>query len=158
VFHNVLKGNTGKTRILVTHALHFLPDVDYIYTLVDGRIAERGTYAELIATDGAFSKFIAEFGSKEDPMKKEEKADEDVDTEEKKPQKGTAGKAMMQEEERNTGAIKWEVYREYFTAAHGAVLLPLLLISLVLMQGSIVMSSYWCVLFLCPGHITDPDL
>ncbi|OJA16609.1 hypothetical protein AZE42_10766, partial [Rhizopogon vesiculosus] len=51
VFENVLKRNTGKTRILVTHALHFLPDVDYIYTLVDGRIAERGTYLELMAND-----------------------------------------------------------------------------------------------------------
>ncbi|OJA15999.1 hypothetical protein AZE42_13449, partial [Rhizopogon vesiculosus] len=51
VFENVLKRNTGKTRILVTHALHFLPDVDYIYTIVDGRIAERGTYPELMAND-----------------------------------------------------------------------------------------------------------
>jgi ABC-type multidrug transport system ATPase subunit len=143
VFQNVLKNNTGKTRILVTHALHFLPDVDYIYTLVDGRIAERGTYAELMGNDGAFSKFVAEFGSKEDPTKKEEEEVETADSEDKTPQKGTAGKAMMQEEERNTGAIKWEVYREYLAAAHGAVLIPLLVVSLVLMQTSSVMSSYW---------------
>ena len=65
MFQNVLKRNAGKTRILVTHALHFLPDVDYIYTLVDSRIAERGTYPELIANGGAFSKFVEEFGSKD---------------------------------------------------------------------------------------------
>ncbi|KAG0695501.1 ABC transporter [Suillus ampliporus] len=145
VFQNVLKRNAEKTRILVTHALHFLPEVDYIYTLVDGRIAERGTYSELIANDGAFSKFVAEFGSKEDPTKKQEKVVEDADIDEKKNEKGKAGKAMMQEEERNTGAIKLEVYREYLTAAHGNVLVPLLLLSLVLMQGSSVMSSYWLV-------------
>ncbi|KAG1821831.1 ABC transporter [Suillus subaureus] len=143
VFQNVLKKNADKTRILVTHALHFLPEVDYIYTLVDGRIAERGTYAELMANDGTFSKFVSEFGSKEDSTKKEEKAAESEKIEDKKIQKGSAGKAMMQEEERNTGAIKWEVYREYLTAAHGSVLLPLLLLSVILMQCSSVMSSYW---------------
>jgi len=158
VFQNVLKSNTEKTRILVTHALHFLPEVDYIYTLVDGRIAERGTYAELMANDGAFSKFVEEFGSKEDSMKKEEKAIESADIEEKKPQRGTAGKTMMQEEERNTGAIKWDVYREYLTAAHGTVLIPLLLVSLLLMQGSSVMSSYWWVISLCLCHITNTRL
>ncbi|KAG2058537.1 hypothetical protein BDR06DRAFT_1004242 [Suillus hirtellus] len=145
VFQNVLKKNTDKTRILVTHALHFLPEVDFIYTLVDGRIAERGTYAELMAKDGAFSKFVFEFGSKEDSTKKEEKAADGAKIEDIKIQKGSAGKAMMQEEERNTGSIKWGVYREYVAAAHGPVLVPLFLLSVILMQGSSVMSSYWLI-------------
>ncbi|KAG2110951.1 ABC transporter [Suillus discolor] len=145
VFQNVLKKNADKTRILVTHALHFLPEVDFIYTLVDGRIAERGTYAELMANDGAFSKFVSEFGSKEDSTKKEEKAADGAKIEDIKIQKGTAGKAMMQEEERNTGSIKRQVYREYLAAAHGPVLLPLFLLSVILMQGSSVMSSYWLI-------------
>ncbi|KAG1785703.1 ABC transporter [Suillus plorans] len=145
VFQNVLKKNADKTRILVTHALHFLPEVDFIYTLVDGRIAERGTYAELMANDGAFSKFVFEFGSKEDSTKKEEKAVDGGKIEDIKIQKGSAGKAMMQEEERNTGSIKWGVYREYVAAAHGPVLLPLLLLSVILMQCSSIMSSYWLI-------------
>lgn len=42
VFHNVLQNTLqGKTRILVTHALHFLPYVDYIMTVADGRLIER---------------------------------------------------------------------------------------------------------------------
>jgi ABC-type multidrug transport system fused ATPase/permease subunit len=145
VFQNVLKKNANKTRILVTHALHFLPEVDYIYTLVDGRIAERGTYAELMANDGTFSKFVSEFGSTDDSSKKEEKEAKGAEIEDKKIQKGSTGKAMMQEEERNTGAIKWEVYREFLSAAHGPVLLPLLLLSVILMQCSSVMSAYWIV-------------
>ncbi|KIJ66691.1 hypothetical protein HYDPIDRAFT_26121 [Hydnomerulius pinastri MD-312] len=147
VFQNVLKNSpAGKTRILVTHALHFLPEVDYIYTLVDGKIAERGTYDELMTNDGAFCKFIEEFGSKEDnTSKKAEEAAEEV-TEDKKEQKtGVKGKAMMQEEERNTGAIKSGVYKEYLSAGKGAVLVPMLFASLALMQGSSVMSSYWLV-------------
>ncbi|KAF8067032.1 P-loop containing nucleoside triphosphate hydrolase protein, partial [Lyophyllum atratum] len=49
VFQNVLHNSlSGKTRVMVTHALHFLPQVDYIYTIADDCIAERGTYAELM--------------------------------------------------------------------------------------------------------------
>ena len=41
VFENVLRANpSGKTRILVTHALHFLPQVDHILTILDGKVAE----------------------------------------------------------------------------------------------------------------------
>ena len=59
VFNNVfLTASAGKTRILVTHALHFLPQVDYIFTVVDGKIAERGTYSELLTREGAFAKFV----------------------------------------------------------------------------------------------------
>jgi ABC-type multidrug transport system fused ATPase/permease subunit len=64
VFQNVLlNARPDRTRVLVTHALHFLPQVDYIYTLVAGRVAEHGTYANLMGADGAFSKFVTEFGS-----------------------------------------------------------------------------------------------
>ena len=59
VFQNVFLGAAAdKTRILVTHALHFLPQVDYIYTMVDGRVGEHGTYADLMAADGDFARFV----------------------------------------------------------------------------------------------------
>ncbi|KAF9237594.1 ABC protein [Melanogaster broomeanus] len=44
--------NRCVTVILVTHAIHFLPQVDYIYTMNNGGITESGTYAELIANEG----------------------------------------------------------------------------------------------------------
>lgn len=34
----------GRTRILVTHALHVLDKTDYIYVLENGMIIEEGTY------------------------------------------------------------------------------------------------------------------
>ncbi|KAF9234112.1 ABC protein [Melanogaster broomeanus] len=39
--------NRGVTVVLVTHAIHFLPQVDYIYTMNNGGITESGTYTEL---------------------------------------------------------------------------------------------------------------
>lgn len=48
----------GKTKILVTHGIVFLPQVDNIYVLKDGEISESGTYKELLAKKGAFSDFL----------------------------------------------------------------------------------------------------
>jgi ABC-type multidrug transport system ATPase subunit len=145
VFSNVLKsGTTGKTRILVTHALHFLPEVDYIYTLADGKIAERGTFDALMASDGAFCKFIEEFGLQQDNSNKNtgEKI-ETVGDDKKEQNVSIKGKAMMQEEERNTSAIPFKVYREYLSAGNGMVLVPILFLTLAMMQGLNIMSSYW---------------
>ncbi|KAG6817159.1 hypothetical protein H0H87_012120 [Tephrocybe sp. NHM501043] len=165
VFQNVLQNSlSGKTRVLVTHALHFLPQVDYIYTVADGRIAERGTYSELMHGHGEFAKFVTEFGSKaeEEEGKKEGKEDAiaAADTEKdgkKAPTKTTPGTALMQVEERNTGAISWDVYKEYSRAGNGKVVLPLLFLSLVLIQGATVMSSYWFVIFAHQGWIYGTD-
>lgn len=33
-----------RTRVLVTHALHVLDKVDYIYVINDGVLVEQGTY------------------------------------------------------------------------------------------------------------------
>ncbi|KAG9315243.1 hypothetical protein JVU11DRAFT_4377 [Chiua virens] len=146
VFTNVLKNSTvGKTRILVTHALHFLPEVDYIYTLADGKIAERGTFNVLMANDGAFCKFIQEFGSKEDNSKNNGEYIETSHEDTKEREVAVKSKPMMQEDERNTGAIPWRVYREYLVSGNGVVLVPILFLSLALMQVSNVMSSYWLI-------------
>lgn len=151
VFQNVFLGGAAeKTRILVTHALHFLPQVDYIYTMVDGRIAEHGTYANLMAANGDFARFVNEFGSKESELEKEEEAVEaDVegtDNEKaEKRKKRTQGAAMMQTEERNTGAVSNDVYMTYIRAGKGFIIIPLLVLSVALLQGAQVMSSYWYV-------------
>lgn len=47
-----------KTRILVTHGIAFLPYVDQIVVLKDGRISESGTYEELMRNRGAFAEFL----------------------------------------------------------------------------------------------------
>lgn len=157
MFNNVLlNAEPGKTRILVTHALHFLPQVDYIYTMVDGRIAERGTYAELMGRDNAFARFVREFGSQEKHDEEKEDEIEAVDEAEaaknaardgkardEKRRKQVAGKALMQTEERVTGSVSGNVYGEYIKAGDGAIVVPFLFISLVLMQAVNVLSSYW---------------
>jgi ABC-type multidrug transport system ATPase subunit len=146
VFENVLKeGLKGRTRILVTHALHFLSKVDYVYVLEEGRVREQGKYEELIASGGAFAKFMQEFGSSQD---KKEEGTEKVTKEkddEISQENAAGGQTIMQAEERNTGAVTWNVYTSYVKAARGEIVLPLLFLSLALMQASNIVGSYWLV-------------
>ncbi|KAK2460902.1 hypothetical protein APHAL10511_007372 [Amanita phalloides] len=155
VFQHVLQNATsGKTRILVTHALHFLPQVDYIYVISDGRIAEHGTYADLMATEkGEFAGFMKEYGSSDEGEKTkedgEEISQEEVAKLKEEPAKDLKhagrGAALMQAEERNTGAVPWKVYKEYLSAGKGVIVLPLLFTSITLLQGTTVFGSYWLV-------------
>ena len=48
----------GKTRILVTHQLQYLPDCDRVIVMDGGRVAHMGSYAELIAAGVDISGFI----------------------------------------------------------------------------------------------------
>ena len=42
----------------MTHGITFLPQVDQIVVLKDGRITEVGSYKELLAQKGAFAEFL----------------------------------------------------------------------------------------------------
>jgi ATP-binding cassette subfamily C protein CydD len=44
----------GHLVIFATHRLHWMADMDEIWVLADGTVAERGTLEELLAHDGAF--------------------------------------------------------------------------------------------------------
>uniref|UniRef100_K7GJ68 ABC-type glutathione-S-conjugate transporter n=1 Tax=Pelodiscus sinensis TaxID=13735 RepID=K7GJ68_PELSI len=46
------------TRVLVTHAINILPQVDNIVLMVDGEISEMGSYQELLQRNGAFADFL----------------------------------------------------------------------------------------------------
>ncbi|KAH9014089.1 hypothetical protein EDB85DRAFT_2098006 [Lactarius pseudohatsudake] len=152
VFNNVLlDSSSGATRILVTHALHFLPKVDHIYFMADGRIAEHGTFDEMMANGDDFARTFDEFVTKDRTESKRENTIhvEDGDAEEnvKRRQAAMRGAQLMQAEERNTGAVNVQVYRQYFQSGNGVVLVPVMLVAIVLMQVSFVLSSYWCVIF-----------
>ncbi|WVQ68434.1 uncharacterized protein L199_006642 [Kwoniella botswanensis] len=151
-FNAIIGALNNKTRILVTHALHFLPYVDNIIMMEDGHIGEMGTYNELKGRDGAFARLIREFGN-------EEQHEEALETEEeamnssgpahkydrsKMVSKGTAH-ALMQAEERNTGALKKGTFWAYLKAGNGVFMLPILLVAIAFAQATYVITSYWLV-------------
>lgn len=62
-----------QTRVLVTHGVNFLPFVDEIIVLVDGKVSEIGSYNSLRASRGAFSEFLDTYAkeqSNQDQSKK----------------------------------------------------------------------------------------
>uniref|UniRef100_A0A3Q4MRH7 ABC-type glutathione-S-conjugate transporter n=1 Tax=Neolamprologus brichardi TaxID=32507 RepID=A0A3Q4MRH7_NEOBR len=71
----------GKTRILVTHGISFLPQVDNIMVMVDGRVSEMGSYQDLLKQNGAFAEFLRNYAL-EDNMEEDEASDEIIEDDE----------------------------------------------------------------------------
>ncbi|XP_039727463.1 ATP-binding cassette sub-family C member 2 [Pteropus medius] len=64
IFDKVLGPNgllKDKTRLLITHSIHFLPQVDEIVVLENGSISEKGSYSTLLAKKGLFARNLKTF-------------------------------------------------------------------------------------------------
>ncbi|GAB6030102.1 Multidrug resistance-associated protein 1 [Chamberlinius hualienensis] len=65
----------NKTRILVTHRVSVLPQVDMVVVMQNGTISEIGTYKELLDKKGVFADFLMQYLTSAD----EERDDDDGD-------------------------------------------------------------------------------
>ncbi|KAL5631354.1 hypothetical protein ACGC1H_007018 [Rhizoctonia solani] len=131
-----------KTRVLVTHQLHVLPYVDEVIFMDNGRIVERGTYADLVAAGGQFSQLVAEYGVAEETGK--EKGGEDTAAtakDDRANEMDAPAAKLMQGDERTTGAVSWDAYTSYLRAAGGLHWMPFLGLMLTLAQAANVMST-----------------
>jgi len=156
LFHGAIAAlaKRGKTVIFVTHALHFLSFCDYIYTLDSGRIAEHGTYRELINAKGEFARLDEEFGGN-DPGSiaakgsqvevLEEVQVKSTELTKRYPGKGTLEGKLIVKEARKTGTVAGSVWKAYFSAGKGWITVPLLILAGLLMQGTQIMGSYTLV-------------
>ncbi|KAB5592292.1 ABC transporter C family [Ceratobasidium theobromae] len=210
LFHNAILNNLkarGKTVLLVTHALHFLPAVDRVYTLERGRlseageteadsrvqdqgiandqitlagepcssaasisdlgaecgrIAEQGTYEELLRAGESFARLVDEFGNAEG---RKNQAENETETktktkidegEESKPEYVAKAKAnvtgtgklegkLMRAEKRKTGSVEWAVYAKYIAYGRGWFTVPIVIFCILLAQGCFAVNNYWLV-------------
>lgn len=88
----------GKTRVLVTHGISFLPQVDNIMVMVDGRVSEMGSYQELLKQNGAFAEFLRNYAL-EDIVEEEEATEELIEDEELFPDDALSNHADMVDNE-----------------------------------------------------------
>ncbi|KAJ7607493.1 multidrug resistance-associated ABC transporter [Roridomyces roridus] len=137
----ILRGPLAdRTRVLVTHALHVLDKTDYIYIMDNGVITEEGTYQTLMQESQTFARLMEEHGNiqqEEDPA-----ADDKMHTvadHKEAPKKPQA--ALMQKEERVTGAVSAETYAKYLQYAGGIVWAPVILLLLTMAQGAQVSNN-----------------
>jgi ABC-type multidrug transport system fused ATPase/permease subunit len=64
IFDQVLSKDgilNGKTRIMVTHGVQWLPHVDYIVVMNHGTVSEAGTFEKLMDHNGAFAQFLTQY-------------------------------------------------------------------------------------------------
>jgi ABC-type multidrug transport system fused ATPase/permease subunit len=119
------------TRVMVTHRLAHLEGFDRVVFLAEGRIVAQGAYAELVRTCPAFRAFTA---STERPIH----APAAESQAEPRPTARTDAELdsgrFTENEDRETGAVRWPVYRDYVRAMVGTrpVMAPVLLGSLLL--------------------------
>jgi hypothetical protein len=118
--------------------------------MVDGHIIERGTFEEMKANHGEFSRTFDEFVTRGQEDFEGEKAVDleaaDIDENAAKRRAARHGAALMQAEERNIGAMNRRVYKRFLQSGNGVVLFPAMFVTIVLMQASTVLSLYWYVL------------
>jgi ABC-type multidrug transport system fused ATPase/permease subunit len=157
LFNDAILGlkRAGKTVILVTHGLHFLSQVDYIYSLDAGRFVQQGTYAELMAAEGGFKTLMGDFGGatagpqEDEPIEDKTQANSKeliVDSETTSlvtpTKEASPPVTMIQEEERITGAVGLKVYLLYFKSGGAFWLVPAVIL-VTIMTTSSTMSSVW---------------
>lgn len=144
--------NMQGTRILVTHAIHFMPQVDYIICMSQGEIVERGTYTELQEAQGEFAALMKEFAN--DGHKEEEEDEIEGEAIEK------AGKPAEIPRERMTANVKEalanqevihaslmgsKTYAGWLKAANGWVTVPMLFIAIVIAQAFTIITGFMLV-------------
>ncbi|CAO3572786.1 unnamed protein product [Mortierella alpina] len=167
----ILQELRGKTRIMATHQLHVLPDVDYVICMKDGRIAEQGKFDTLMAKKGDFYNLMRRHGGHHDETNEDGTlkrrvllrrqssggklvmgdvdalGDEDdectVLQESEEPlEKIDVAQNQVVEEERAEGAISSDVYRNYFKLG-GRLNWAVIVFLLFLQQGVGVAMNVW---------------
>ena len=135
----ICKALQGKTRILVTHQLQHLHNVDTIIVMKNGVFSEKGSYDELMENGHEFSELInthVNIQEEEEKELEEEKEEQSKDPKEKK------SGGIIQQEERTIGEVSANVYWLYIKSLGGVTIVTVLLSFFFLEQFSKV-SADW---------------
>lgn len=110
----------GRTRILVTHHLRLcVSEAKYTVSLANGVIEHAGSVEEL-KQDGALDKIIAEEDEEENSLPIEELLkDTNGEVTAKNDDKIAAPLKFVPDEGRERGAVKRDIYLEYFRSSGG---------------------------------------
>ncbi|KAG5571649.1 hypothetical protein H5410_061415 [Solanum commersonii] len=158
VFKNCIKEELqGKTRVLVTNQLHFLPQVDRIILVSEGMVKEDGTFEKLLEHGTLFPKLMENAGKMES-YRVETEYDPNFDSKSSQSSnirhelqkdvtsvtKRKAGKSVLiRQEERETGIINWSVLMRYKDALGGLWVVIFLLGCYTLTEILRILSSTW---------------
>lgn len=143
-----------KTVVYVTHQLEFLDAADLVLVMKDGRIIQSGKYQDLVSdSNGEFFKQMAAHSKSLDQVNPPEehcrltsRCHHQNQIEEENfelPINAIDLSDKTQEEEAETGRVKWSVYSTFVTCAYKGALVPVILLCQILFQGLQMGSNYW---------------
>ena len=144
IFENCLKKElAGKTRILVTHQLQYLNEVDKILVMQGGTITESGSHEELMEKKGEYARLINNFIREKEKGGEGEKEGKKEVEEEKKEAKKPKESKIVSVEEREVGKLESRVYTDYIASIGGTLLVGLILLVFVFEMGTKIGSDFW---------------
>lgn len=138
----------NKCRILATHQLHVLHRCDRIIWLDGGAIKAQGSYQDLVSQNKEFVELMTLTSAKEETVENDDSDEESLhvpDENEKlvKVETAKSNIALMQAEERAVKAVSWSVYGAWLRAGGSILIAPLVIVLLILSQGSNIATSLW---------------
>ncbi|KAG0369091.1 hypothetical protein BGZ54_000347 [Gamsiella multidivaricata] len=147
-----------KTRLLVTHGIHHLSEMDQIVVLKNGSITEVGQYQELLNAKSSFYRLIQDYSVKEarkeqDDSQSEEETINDIETGpaiivthneklENMDEKMDDNADLIKEEVMQVGSIQWDIYRIYAKAVSYRYVIQVLFLFLVIQCCQIGTNSW----------------
>ena len=140
-----------KTRILVTHQLHFIDQVDWIILMDNSKIIGQGTYEELMKTCPPFSSLLFNYnGDVEETTFDETNNDKIKDsiessTETKVLESKKTVEKLISREERVVGGVSGFVVRKYVVLAGGVLTLSILAFFISATNLSRLFTDQWLV-------------
>ncbi|PRQ60965.1 putative xenobiotic-transporting ATPase [Rosa chinensis] len=157
-----------KTTLYVTHQVEFLPAADLILVMQDGKIAQAGSFEELLKQNigfevlvGAHSRALESILTVENSSRttqtptSDNESSTDSTSNAKLPQTRQKSEhnlsieitekegKLVQDEEREKGVIGKEVYWSYLTTVKAGMLVPVIILAQSSFQVLQVASNYW---------------
>ncbi|KAJ3381657.1 hypothetical protein HDU84_004921 [Entophlyctis sp. JEL0112] len=149
IFENAIKnGMRGKTRLLVTHQLHFVNQCDLILTLKDGKIIEYGSFSELMESKRDFYDLMMAYGSSSTSTETSNLSDIQVvktDLELNTSKSLLPDARLINAEEKGEGVMDKKLFVSFVIAMGGWRFLGIMLCALVLAQSAKVLNDLWLV-------------
>ena len=137
----IIKYLKGKTRIIVTHALHYLKYMDRIFYMKNGRISWIGKYEEMEESNiSDLLKFMNMRKKSIDEKINEEKKNENNNKEYFENKKIVK---IIKEEDEEVGEVKLNVYISYFKYLGSTFFIILIFMIMLLWQINKGGSDYW---------------
>ncbi|XP_050237318.1 putative ABC transporter C family member 15 [Mercurialis annua] len=170
-----------KTILYVTHQVEFLPAADLILVMQNGKIAQAGTFEELMKQNIGFEILVGAHSQAIESVLKVEKSrktsqspvpdhDSNLDSTSNANLSSTRqdsdhdftleitekGGKLVQDEEREKGSIGKEVYWSYLTTVKRGALVPIILLAQTLFQVLQIASNYWMAWTSPPTTESEP--